>query len=66
MTKNDLVEVADCPRRLAVSECPVSWREDNDNRADFDAIVEVDHVLVGHADAARGDGSANIFALAKT
>ena len=47
------------------SECPVSRREHNDNRADLDAIVEVDHVLVGHADAARGDCSADILGLVR-
>jgi hypothetical protein len=31
----------------------VIWREDYDNCSDLDAIVEVDHVLVGHTDAAR-------------
>src|SRR5215510_7668058 len=44
-------------------ECPVSRREHNDNRADLDTIEEVDHVLVGHADAARRDCSADIFGL---
>ena len=34
-------------------ECPTTWREHNDNRAELDAIVEVDDVLVGHADTAR-------------
>jgi hypothetical protein len=43
--------------------CPATWREHNDNRAELDAIVEVDDVLVGHADAARGDGAADIFRL---
>jgi hypothetical protein len=47
----------------AWSERPVRLREDHDNCANFDAIVEVDHVLVGHANAARGDGSADIFRL---
>ena len=35
------------------------WREDNNNRADLYATVEVNHVLVGHANAARRYGSAD-------
>ena len=64
MTKNDS-PITDRPRRLTVGsgECPVIWREDYNNRAEFDAIIEIDHVLIGHADAARGDGSADIFGL---
>ena len=31
----------------------VCWPEDDDSCADLDAIVEVDHILVGQADAAR-------------
>jgi hypothetical protein len=31
--------------------------------ADADAIIEIDDVLVGHADAARGDRRADIFRL---
>ena len=55
MTKNDLVPRCRLARRLTVGsgECPVIWREDYNNRAEFDAIVEVDHVLVGHTDATR-------------
>jgi len=45
------------------SECPATCREHDDNCADLDPIVEVDDVLIGHADAARRDGSANIFGL---
>ena len=41
----------------------MSWREDNDNCADLDPIVEIDRILIGHADAARGDGLADIFGL---
>jgi hypothetical protein len=37
------------------------WCEDNDNRADLYVAVEVNNVLVGHANAARRYGSANIF-----
>src|ERR1700746_28895 len=39
------------------------WREDNNNRADLYATVKVNHVLVGHANAARRDGSADVFWL---
>src|SRR5262249_31729562 len=39
------------------------WREDNNNRADPYATVEVNHVLVGHANAARRDGAADLFWL---
>jgi hypothetical protein len=53
--------------RLGVGTIHYAWserrREDHDNCAHSDAIVEVDDVLVGHANAARGDGSADIFRL---
>jgi hypothetical protein len=65
VTKNDGAQVAAWASRLTVGsgECPVIWREDYDNRAEFDAIVEVNHILIGQADAARGDGSTDIFRL---
>src|SRR6516162_8987432 len=43
------------------SKCPATCREHDDNCADLDPIVEVDDVLIGHADAARRDGLADIF-----
>ena len=49
--------------RRVGSECPASCREHDDNCADPDPIVEVDDILIGHADAARRDGSADIFGL---
>ena len=47
----------------------VEWRvalalRQHDHRgAEFHAVVEVDHVLIGHADAARGDRRADVFRL---
>src|SRR5262249_29677744 len=38
-------------------------REDDDDRAGLHPIHEIDDVLVGHADAARRDGMADIFRL---
>ena len=53
-------EVFEQPSQAAPSG---PWREDNNNRAELYATVEVNHVLVGHANAARRDGSADIFWL---
>ena len=41
----------------------MSRRENNDNGAELDTIVEVDHVLVSHTDAARRDRPADILGL---
>src|SRR5215470_19386415 len=38
-------------------------RKHNHDRTHLDAIVEVDHVLVGHPDAAGRDGLADILGL---
>ena len=37
--------------------------EHHDDGADLDAVIEIDRVLVGHADAARRDRGADIFRL---
>src|SRR5262245_17663872 len=38
-------------------------RQHHDDRAHLHAAVEVDHILIGHADAAGGDGLPDIFGL---
>src|SRR5262249_50213440 len=38
-------------------------RQHYDDRAYFDAVVEVNHVLIRHADAAGGDGRTDILRL---
>ena len=50
------------PSRMG-SECPATCREYDDNCADLDPIVEVDDVLIGHADSTRRNSSADIFGL---
>src|SRR5262249_56592466 len=42
---------------------PRSWSQHHDDRAHFDVIVEVDHVFVGHPDAARRDRMPDPFRL---
>ena len=44
-------------------ESPCARRQHHHRRAELDPVVEVDHVLVGHADAARGDRRADVFRL---
>src|SRR5690242_244123 len=40
-----------------------SWRKNDDGRAHLHAAVEIDHVLVGQADAAGRNGLADVFRL---
>ena len=47
-----------------VGESP-AWVEHDHNGAHLDPVVEVDHVLIGHADAARRNRLADIFRLVR-
>src|SRR6516164_5205039 len=38
-------------------------RQHDDDRTWLHALVEIDHILIGHADTARGNGFADVFGL---
>ena len=59
-----VVPLNGAPYHCVEAEGPVlSRREDDHDGTDLDAIIEVDRVLVGHADASGRDGLADIFRL---
>jgi hypothetical protein len=44
------------------SRTTVAWQHDHD-RADLYPAVEIDHILIGHANAARGNRTSDVFGL---